>query len=95
MSEFTIAAQTLTVRKDEPLAVPLEFKEAIGLGEGGTYTVVRFNGLLLVYPKRLVSLQILENMRRVFEDDGVTLDALLNGLADIRQKIYDERYAHP
>ncbi|MFQ6014811.1 MAG: hypothetical protein ACE5NP_05150, partial [Anaerolineae bacterium] len=48
---------------------------------------------LLLYPKRLVSLEALERMRQVFEE-GVTLDDLLEGLDEVRQKIYDERYVN-
>lgn len=51
-----------------------------------------FDSFVPLYPKRLVSLEALEGMRRVFEEEGVTLDDLLEGLDEVRQEIYDERY---
>lgn len=84
-----LTVQTLTLGRGESLAIPDEFRDALSLGGGGTYTVVRFNDLLLLYPRPLASLQALEQMRRVLEGEGVTLDELLSGLDEIRQEMYD------
>ena len=91
-SPTRLVTRTVMVRKEEPIAIPEEFRAILGLDEGGAYTIVHFDSFLLLYPKRLVSLEALEGMRQVFEEEGVTLDDLLNGLDEVRQEIYDERY---
>ena len=91
-SRAGLVTRTIVVSKDEPIAVPEEFRAVLGLDEGGAYIVVQLDSFLLLYPKRLVSLEALEGMRQVFEEEGITLDDLLEGLDEIRQEIYDERY---
>ncbi len=88
----SLVTRTVVVGKYEPIAIPEEFRAILGLDEGGAYTVVQLDTFLLLYPKRLVSLEALEGMRQVFEEEGVTLDDLLEGLDEVRQEIYDERY---
>jgi hypothetical protein len=92
-SPTRLVTRTVMVRKEEPIAIPEEFRAILGLDEGGAYTVVQFDSFLLLYPKRLTSVEALEGMRQVLEEEGVTLDDLLNGLDEVRQEIYDERYA--
>lgn len=91
-SRTGLVARTIVVGRDEPIAIPEEFRATLGLDEGGAYIVVRLDSFLLLYPKRLVSLEALEKMRQVFEEEEVTLDDLLEGLDEVRQEIYDERY---
>lgn len=85
-------AQTIEIEQGEPVIVPDAFQRALGLGQGGTYTVIQFEGLVLVTPKRLASLDALEEMRVELEKSGVTLDDLLLGLDSVREQIYQERY---
>ena len=91
-SRTSLVTRTIVVSKDEPIAVPEEFRAVLGLDEGGVYIVVQLDSFLLLYPKRLVSLEALEGMRQVFEEEGTTLDDLLEGLDEVRQEIYNERY---
>ena len=91
-SRTSLVTRTIVVSKDEPIAVPEEFRAVLGLDEGGVYIVVQLDSFLLLYPKRLVSLEALEGMRQVFEEEGITLDDLLEGLDEVRQEIYNERY---
>ena len=91
-SRTSLVTRTIVVSKDEPIAVPEEFRAVLGLNEGGACIVVQFDSFLLLYPKRLVSLEALEGMRQVFEEEGITLDDLLEGLDEVRQEIHNERY---
>jgi len=74
------------------LILPDAFKVALGLGEGGTCTVVQLDGMVLLIPRLLVSLEALEGMRQALSEAGVTLEDLLTGLADIRTQMLHERY---
>lgn len=87
-----LRAQTVILGPQEPLTLPEEFKRALGLDAGGVYTVVQFDGFALLAPKRLVSLEALEQMRRIFTEAGITFEDLLQGLEEIREQIYAERY---
>lgn len=87
-----LACKMLVVDKDEPIVIPEGFRETLGLRDGGVYTIVQFDSFLLLSPKRLVSLEVLERMRQVFQEEGITLDDLLRGLEEVKQEIYDERY---
>lgn len=85
-------AQVIEIEQGEPIIIPDAFQRALGLEQGGTYTVVQLEGLVLVTPKRLTSLDGLENMRGELEKAEITLENLLSGLDSIREQIYQERY---
>lgn len=88
----SVVAKTVEIRAGDPLVVPDEFLRALGLEQGGVYTIVRLNGILIVTPKRLTSLDALESMRQVFVEEGTTLQALLSNLDAIRQELYQQHY---
>jgi hypothetical protein len=85
-------AQVVEIERGEPVIVPDAFQRALGLEQGGTYTVIQVDGLVLVTPKRLASLDALEELRAALEKSSITLENLLSGLDLVRQKIYQERY---
>lgn len=90
--ETSVLLQTLELGPDDPLVLPDAFKVALGLGKGGTCTVVQLDGMVLLISRRLVSLEALEGMRQALSEAGVTLEDLLTGLADIRTQMLHERY---
>ena len=83
---------TVEVGPDEPLVLPEVFKSVLGLEDGGIYTAVQFDGMVLLISRPLQSPQVLEQMRRALDEAGVTLEDLLDGLADIRSQMLRERY---
>jgi hypothetical protein len=85
-------AQVIEIEQGEPLIVPDAFQRALGLEEGGTYTVIQLDGLVLVTPKRLASLEALEELRFALKKSNITLENLLVGLDSVREQIYQERY---
>lgn len=85
-------AQVIEIERGEPVVVPDAFQRALGLEQGGAYTVVQIDGLVLVTPKRLASLDALEEIRAALEKNSITLENLLSGLDSVREKIYQERY---
>ncbi|MBI3536839.1 MAG: hypothetical protein HY070_04680 [Chloroflexi bacterium] len=94
MNEQTILnVKTIQIRAGEPMALPDEFKTRLGLDAGGEFTVIQLDGLLLLSPKRFVTLEIMEDIRRVLNQDSVTLEDLLDGLAQVREEIHQERHA--
>jgi len=62
--ETSVLLQTLELGPNDPLILPDAFKVALGLGEGGTCTVVQLDGMVLLIPRLLVSLEALEGMRQ-------------------------------
>ena len=90
--ETSILLQTLELGPDDPLVLPQAFKEALGLEEGGTCTVIQLDEMVLLISRLLVSPRALEEMRRSLDAAGVTLADLLAGLADIRSQMLRERY---
>lgn len=85
-------AQVIEIDEGESIIIPNAFQRALGLEQGGTYTVVQLEGLVLVTPKRLTSLDALEDMRSELEKVDITLENLLSGLNSVREQIYQERY---
>ncbi len=90
--QSTPLAQTIEIEQGEPVIVPDTFQRALGLEQGGTYTVIQLDGLVLVTPKRLASLDALEELRVELEKSSITLENLLLGLDTVREQIYQERY---
>lgn len=85
-------AQTIEIEQGESVTIPDAFQRALGLEQGGAYTVIQLDGLVLVTPKRLASLDALEELRAELEKSSITLENLLLGLDSVREQIYQERY---
>ncbi len=83
---------TLEVGPDEPLVLPQVLKTALGLDDGGAYTAVNLDGVVMLVSRPLESPRQLEQMRQALEEEGVTLEDLLDGLADVRARLLHERY---
>lgn len=88
-------AQTLEIGGDEPLILPDTVKSSLGLETGGSFTLIQFEGLVLVVSESPVVQEALEGMRQSFEAAGVTLEDLLSSLDEVRAEIYNERYGNP
>ena len=92
LQETSIRLQTLELGPGEPLILPKAFKAALGLEDGGLFTIINLDGVVLLMRCSLVSPEALEGMRQALSTADVTLEDLLSGLADIRTQMLRERY---
>ena len=93
MSErLETSVMNLELKPGDPIVLPEVFKAALGLEKGGDCTIVRLDGVVLLISRPLVSLKALEGMRQALQADGVVLEDLLAGLADVRTQMLEERY---
>ena len=89
-----INVKTIAVIAVEPLVLPDDFRRGLGLDAGGEFTIIQLDGIVLLTAKRLVSLNLLEQIREILDRDSISLDDLLEGLTQVRQEIYQERYGN-
>lgn len=74
------------------ITLPEELREELAITEGDLFSLVRINSYLLLFPKRLVVPEMADKIAEFAETKGVTLDNLLDGLNEVGEQLYRERY---
>ncbi len=85
---------TLMTPKGE-IMLPAEIREKYGFNDWGLLSVVDMgDGSILLKPYKSELTKTTEQMRKRLEDDGVTLDDILQTLDEVRKEMFKERYGN-
>jgi len=83
---------TLMTPKGE-IIIPAEIREKYGFDDWKVLSVVDVgDGSILLKPYESELTKNAEQMRKILEEDGVTLDDLLQTLDEVRKELFKERY---
>jgi AbrB family looped-hinge helix DNA binding protein len=74
------------------LTIPKRIREAGQLEEGQSVSIIPIGDSLLVTPKTLKLEDARRELRRIMKASGVSLEALLEGLGEERDRLYRETY---
>jgi len=74
------------------LTIPKRVREAGQLEEGQSVSIIPIGDSLLVTPKTLKLEDARRELRRIMKASGVSLEALLEGLSEERDRLYRETY---
>ena len=89
-----MTATTIQVRKKGSFTLPMELRNKYGVGDGDVFTLIdRGGGSFLLTPRISQVNRLGDRVAEMLEEEGVTLDELLNSLDDERKRHYQERYA--
>jgi bifunctional DNA-binding transcriptional regulator/antitoxin component of YhaV-PrlF toxin-antitoxin module len=89
-----MTTQTIQVRKKGSITLPMELRVKYGLGEGDVFTLIDMgDGSFLLTPRISQVNKLGDRVAQILDDEGVSLDDLLNTLDDERQQYYREHYA--
>ncbi len=84
---------TLITPKGE-ITLPAEIREKYGFNDWGLLSVVDMgDGSILLKPYDSELTQTAEKMRKGLEDNGISLDDILQRLDEVHKELFKERYS--
>lgn len=88
-----VAKKNYTIQENGQVTLPLEFRKKYGLKKGDVVIFKETDDGLLISARETLAMNLLDEIGEVLQEKGITLDELLAAGRDIRQEIYDEKYA--
>lgn len=82
----------LPVNDDLQVTLPMAIGRKALKQNNGHISVIVLDDLLLFVPKELESVKAAKEFEQIMIEEGVTLEDLLDGIAETRAEIYRERY---
>jgi AbrB family looped-hinge helix DNA binding protein len=72
--------------------IPAEIRREMGIKDGDVFSLVRLGDALIAIRKKLVVPEIAEAIEAIMQEEGVTLEDLLEGLEKQREIYVREKY---
>lgn len=85
--------KTYAIQENGQVTLPVEWREKYGLKKGDLVAFTETEQGLLVTPRQVVVAGLLDEIGEALKAKGITLEELIESGRDIRQEIYDEKYA--
>jgi AbrB family looped-hinge helix DNA binding protein len=83
----------LQLRAKGAVTIPAELRQKYALSEGDIFTLVDIgDGSFLLVPKVSVVPKLVAEMAALREEAGLTVEEMLEGLTEERQRLFEERY---
>ncbi len=83
---------TLQVRKRGVLTLPSDLREKYAIQEGDTYRLVDMDGIFVLTPMVPMVPELAQEIERTRLEAGLSMDELLQGLREQRQRYTQEKY---
>lgn len=84
---------TVQVRKRGVLTLPAEVRQKYGIREGDTFRLVDLDGILVLTPMVPMVPELAREIEKAREEAGLSVEELLTGLREQRERYYHEKYA--
>ncbi len=89
-----MTANKIQVRKKGTITLPVDFRDKYGVDEGDIFTLIDLgDGSFLLTPRISQVNRLGDRVAEILDEEGVSLDDLLNTLDEERERYYQERYA--
>lgn len=88
-----MTVQTYTMQANGQVTLPRDFRNRLGLKKGDTIVFRETDDGLLISTRETIVLNKLDELGAGLKAHGLTLEDLMVSGAEIRQQIYDEKYA--
>jgi bifunctional DNA-binding transcriptional regulator/antitoxin component of YhaV-PrlF toxin-antitoxin module len=86
----------IQIRSKGSITLPVNLRNKYDLNEGDVFSLIDMgDGSFLLTPKRSEIKRLGEKLAMVLDAENISLDELLNGLDEERERYYQDRYAHP
>jgi AbrB family looped-hinge helix DNA binding protein len=72
--------------------IPAEIRRKLGLKKGDLVAVVETEEEVLISPQEAVAMKALDKLGEMLEEQGISLDELIDSGRDIRGEIAKEKY---
>ena len=84
---------TIQVRQRGTFTLPADLREKYGIRPGDTYRVVDLDGIFVLTPLVPMVPELAREIEKIRMEAGLSIDDLLVGLREQRERYYEERYA--
>ncbi len=84
---------TVQVRKRGVLTLPAGLREKYGIREGDTFRVIDLDGIFVLTPMVPMVPELAEEIERARLEAGLSVEELVKGLREQRERYYQEKYA--
>ena len=81
------------IQENGQVTLPIEFRRRYNLKKGDAVVFKETAEGLLISPKEALVMKLLDEIDEGLKARGITLDELIASGREIRQEIYDEKYA--
>lgn len=81
------------IQENGQVTLPIEFRRRYNLGKGDAVVFKETAEGLLISPRETLVMNLLDELNEGLKAKGITLDELIASGREIRQEIYDEKYA--
>jgi len=84
--------ETLQVRQRGTLTLPAGLRQKYGIQSGDTFSVVDLDGMFVLTPMTPMVTELAREIDRLRQETGLTVEDLLTGLREQRERYYLEHY---
>ena len=88
-----VAKNVYIIQENGQVTLPIEFRRRYNLVKGDAVVFKETEDGLLISPKEALIMKLLDEIDDGLKARGITLEELIASGRDIRQEIYDEKYA--
>jgi len=81
------------IQENGQITLPKEFRKRFGLKKGDIVVFKETKEGLLISPREALAVRLLDEIGDALKKKGISLDELIESGRDIRQEIYNEKYA--
>jgi len=81
------------IQENGQVTLPIEFRRRYNLSKGDAVVFRETEEGLLISPKETLVMKLLDEIEEGLKAKGITLEELISSGRQIRQEIYDEKYA--
>jgi len=81
------------IQENGQVTLPIEFRRRYNLSKGDAVVFRETEEGLLISPKETLIMKLLDEIDEGLKAKGITLEELISSGRQIRQEIYDEKYA--
>ena len=85
--------ETLQVRQRGTLTLPSSLRQKYGIQSGDTFSLVDLDGMFVLTPMTPMVTELAREIDRLRQETGLTVEDLLTGLREQRERYYHEHYA--
>ncbi len=80
------------VRERGQFTIPAPIRRAMGIKEGDVFSLIQLGDTLIATRKRLVAQEVARAIEALMEEEGLSLEDLLEGLEEERKRYVREKY---
>jgi bifunctional DNA-binding transcriptional regulator/antitoxin component of YhaV-PrlF toxin-antitoxin module len=86
----------IQIRSKGSITLPINLRNKYDLNEGDVFSLIDMgDGSFLLTPKQSEINRLGEKVTKLLDAENLSLDALMDGLDEERERYYQDRYAHP